>query len=215
MKYVLFDMDGTLCNSSKGIFRSFRYAFEKLNFDFPQDGDLSDCVGPPLLESFTRIFGGDTFRAEEGVRAYRERYAVLGWQEIELYPYVKECLTSLKNAGYILGVATGKPQVFAEKIVEKCGIDSLFSVVSGSKLDNSFDDKAEIIAVALKTLGANPAQAVMVGDRRQDIVGAKKKGLLSVGIRIGFAKEGELEQAGADHIVPDFYELEKLLLSLR
>ena len=171
--FILFDLDGTLVDSSQGIFRSFRYAFERQGLPSKSDDELKECVGPPLLDSFLRFHGGDLKKAEEGVKAYRERYAVLGYGECSLYAGCKEGLSALKAAGKTLALATSKPLVFAEKILKDKGIYDLFSVVVGSKLDNSFDKKADIIAEAMRRLHAKKEFCTMVGDRRQDGEGAR------------------------------------------
>ena len=210
--FILFDLDGTLVDSSQGIFRSFRYAFERQGLPVLSDDELKECVGPPLLDSFLRFHGGDLKKAEEGVKAYRERYAVLGYGECSLYAGCKEGLSALKAAGKTLALATSKPLVFAEKILKDKGIYDLFSVVVGSKLDNSFDKKADIIAEAMRRLNAKKEFCTMVGDRRQDGEGAQKNGVAFVGFRGGFEKKGELESAGAEYIAADFAALTAYLL---
>jgi phosphoglycolate phosphatase len=184
-----------------------------MNLPAPPPARLKEYIGPPLLDSFLAFSGGDRERALEGVSFYRERYAVTGWRECTLYPYVKECLAFL-SAEKRLALATSKPQPYAEKILKNFSIDGYFSVVVGSKLDNSFDDKGEIIALAMEKLGAEREQTAMVGDRAQDMTGAVKNGITPVGIRTGFAEEGELERAGAKYIVKDFFNLKKLFSHL-
>lgn len=214
VKEILFDLDGTLVDSSAGIVRSFRYAFKKLGEPPPEEDVLISRIGPPLLDTFRFFFPGDEARAQEGVRLYRERYAAEGWRECEPYPYAAECISALGASGKRLALATSKPEPYALEILRHNGFLSGFSVVVGSRLDNSFDGKAEIIGKALKLLGANSADAVMVGDRRHDIDGAKKNGILFVGYLGGFAAEGELERAGADFLVKDHRELLRTLCAL-
>ncbi|MBP5242856.1 MAG: HAD hydrolase-like protein, partial [Clostridia bacterium] len=180
----------------------------------PSERALKSCIGPPLLQSFLAFFDGDKRLAEQGVTVYRERYQTLGWTECSLYDGVKECLAALTGAGKKIGLATSKPTVFAEKILAANGLSPYFSVVVGSKLDNSFDDKGQIIARALSLFGAKAEDCVMVGDRKQDVSGAKKNGVLPVGVRVGFAAAGELEDAGAAYVADDFFALKELLLSL-
>ena len=112
-------------------------------------------------------------------------------------------------------LATSKPEVFARKILEMQGILPDFQVVVGAELDGTRTNKAEVIQAVLEQLGAPPkSQAVMIGDRKHDILGAKAVGLESIGVEYGFAPEGELQAAGADWIVPTVEALEKLCLSL-
>lgn len=211
-QFVLFDMDGTLADTSEGIFVCFGYAFRKMGLQPPAESELSLCVGPPLLDSFLKFFDGDRRAALLGVAAYRERYAAEGWRECALYPGVEECLSLLVGAGIGVGLATCKPQPFAERILERFKIAGYFSTVVGSKLDNSFDDKAKIIALALQKAKASPAASAMVGDRASDMIGARKNGVLPVGVRFGFALPGELESAGAAWIADDYPALGRFFL---
>lgn len=214
VKYILFDLDGTLVDSAPGITKCFQYAFVKMGLEPPAIKDLYSCIGPPLLTSFCRFFPNDEARALQGVTLYRERYRVEGWKECTLYPGVERCLCALTDVGKKLALATSKPQPFAENILSAFGIRKYFSAVVGSKLDNSFDDKAKIMARAMELLSAERSETVMVGDRKQDAIGAKKNSVAFVGVRVGFAESGELETTGADFLVDDFSALETLLLRL-
>ena len=204
MRYILFDLDGTLVDSSEGIVRCFLYAFARMGAAAPPENRLRDCIGPPLLDSFLHFFGGKREAALSAVAFYRERYDKEGWKECRLYPSVAERLAALRRAGKVLGVATSKPQRFAERILRRFAVYDDFSVVVGSKEDNSFDKKGDIIRLAMSLLHAPREETVMLGDRRHDVEGAKENGILSVGIQSGFAAPRELEEAGADRIAPDF-----------
>ena len=114
-----------------------------------------------------------------------------------------------------MALSTSKPWVFAEQILKKYELDSYFSVVVGSELDGTRDEKQEVILETLKRLGLEKGskEAVMIGDRRHDILGAKKCGLDGIGVRFGYAEEGELEKAGAAMIADTVEELQRMLLS--
>ena len=99
--------------------------------------------------------------------------------------------------------------------MEHFDIAKYFDIMCGAELDGSVNHKHEVIELALKKLN-NPdkARAVMVGDRKQDIDGAKLNGIKAIGVRFGYAEEGELEDAGSDYIAKDMEELTELLVSL-
>ena len=101
-------------------------------------------------------------------------------------------------------------------ILEKFGFSDFFQVVVGSEMDERRTRKDEVIEEVFARLdkGDVRGESLMIGDREHDIFGAKKCGVESVGMRLGFAREGELEEAGADHIVSDFKALRALLLTL-
>ena len=204
MKYILFDLDGTLADSSEGIVNCFEYAFRRMGAAPPPRAKLRACIGPPLLDSFRTFCGGDEAEALRGVRFYRERYGEKGWRECVLYPGVAESLARLQAQGHVLGVATSKPQRFAERILRGQGIEGRFPAVVGGREDNSFDDKGDIIREAMRLLGAPRTQTAMVGDRLHDVAGAKKNGILSVGVYGGFAAPGGLEGAGGGFVAEDF-----------
>ena len=104
----------------------------------------------------------------------------------------------LQKGGTWLYVATSKPRVFAERIVEYFGLEQYFRAVHGSELDGSYADKSELIAKVLRSESLTPYETVMIGDRAHDVVGAKANGIFSVGALWGFGSRDELVLAGAD-----------------
>lgn len=206
-KYILFDLDGTLTDSKEGIFRCFRHAFEALGVDQPDEDTMKSFLGPPLTASFRtasfRRVIGDEERAAEGVRIYRERYSTVGLFENKPYEGIAQLLDSLKKKGYILAVATSKPEPFSKRILERFGLIGFFETVTGCGLDGSLDTKSEVIKETLRRLGVeDKSEAVMVGDRKYDILGAREAGLECIGAGWGFGERSELEEYGACVIVP-------------
>ena len=213
-RYFLFDLDGTLADNGEGILKSAQYALDFFGIHNEPQERLRAFVGPPLDESFRELYGFSQEKAWEAVAKYRERYAVKGVFENHLYPGVREGLERLSQRA-VLCLATSKPEVFARLILEMNGILPLFQVVVGAQLDGSRTHKAEVIGAVLEQLGHPPkGQAVMAGDRKHDILGAKKAGVQSIAVEYGFAPPGELAAAGADWIVPTVAELEELCLAL-
>ncbi len=153
--------------------------------------DLRRFVGPPLQEGFAAL-GLDPGQVDEAVRLYRERFTDVGLYENRVYDGVPEVLSALSAAGVRLGVATSKPEPFATRIVDHFGLGP-FDVVAGATLDGSRRSKADVVAHALQTLEAG----TLVGDRVQDVDGARAHGLRAVGVTWGFAEPGELDGADA------------------
>lgn len=106
-------------------------------------------------------------------------------------------LQGLKEAGASLFVATSKPKVFAERIVERFGLGEFFKAIHGSELDGTRIKKGDVISHALTVEKLSPESTVMVGDRLHDIAGARENGLFSVGVLWGFGSREELIEAGA------------------
>lgn len=210
-KYILFDLDGTLTDPYEGITKSFKYALNAYGIDVEQR-ELTKVIGPPLIDSFRDFYGFDEKTGWDAVRKYRERYETIGWSENSILEGVPELLKDLLNAGKTIALATAKPYVFADKILREFDIYKYFTVVAGAELDGSVNTKTEVIKIALQRLG-NPdlSEVVMVGDRSNDIFGAKDCGIMSIGVRVGYAEDGELEAAGADIIVDTIDELNNFL----
>lgn len=214
IKYLLFDLDGTITDPKEGITKCVQYALSK--FDIEEECDnLLSFIGPPLTDSFIDFYGFDKQKAELAIKYYRERYAKIGLFENSAIDGIHEVLEKLKNSGYTLAVATSKPTCFAISICEKYDFSKYFDIIMGSELDGTRTKKSEIIYEVLKQLNAKPEEVVMVGDRKYDIIGAKEVGTASIGVRFGYAEDGELEKAGADFIVGTPNELLSCILEMK
>lgn len=216
MKYLLFDLDGTLTDPKIGITTCVQYALRRFGIDEPDIDRLTWFIGPPLSESFKQGYGFDDEQAARAIAAYRERFSTVGLFENTVYDGVPAMLDALRAAGFVTAVATSKPTVFSERILAHFGLADKFDAVVGSELDGTRTAKADVIREVTARLDIrDPADAVMVGDRRQDILGAAACGMRAIGVRYGYAEPNELEQAGAWRIADTVADLEKLLLSLR
>ena len=153
------------------------------------------------------------------VAKYRERFTDQGIYENEIYPGTARMLASLRAGGKKLAIASSKPTPFVERILDHFEIRAYFDYIIGSNMDGTRGKKEEVVEEALRQMlpaGMPPAEkkagVAMVGDRRFDIEGAREHGITSVGVSFGYAPEGELEQAGADHIVDTVEALAGLLM---
>jgi phosphoglycolate phosphatase len=201
---VVFDLDGTLTDPYDGITRCVVHAFERLGRPVPPDDALSGFIGPPLQDTFAEWLGTD---AANAVRLYRERFDEVGWRENRVYDGVEEALGKLAMGGHTLAVATSKPTVFARRILNHFGLSRRFTVVVGASLDGSLRHKADLLELVLKRSATAAPDAVMVGDRAQDLQGAKAHQVRAVGVSWGYGAPGELEAAGADAIAHSPAEL--------
>ncbi len=215
LKYIFFDLDGTLTNPAEGITNSVAYALKYYGISVSDKTPLYKFIGPPLAQSFTDFYGFSPDKAKEAVEKYREYFADIGIFENMVYEYIPEVLEKLKNAGFSLAMATSKPEVFAKRIADKFELTKYFDFIGGSLLDNSRTDKGEVIEYVLSSLKADREKTIMVGDRSHDILGAKKCSVKSLGVLYGFGSLEELKTAGADYIAETPNELETLLLSFK
>ena len=200
MDAIFFDLDGTLTNPKPGITRSIQYALQKLDHPtMPTEDELTWCIGPPLRASFVRLLGAET-SADLAVTYYRERFSDVGLYENGVYDGIADVLTSLCASGHKLFVATSKPHVFAERIIDHFGLRNHFERVFGSELDGTRVDKSHLLEYALKQAAVDPAKTLMIGDRSHDMIGAKNNGMKGIGVLYGYGSRDELLQAGAHQV---------------
>lgn len=201
---VLFDLDGTLTDPRLGITSGVQHALKQFDIDEPDLTKLESFIGPPLRQTFMEQYDMSEDEAKQAVTYYREYFDPVGWRQNKVYQGIPEALEALQQAGYIIGLATSKPTVFAERILNHFDLRDSFAVVVGSNLDGTREDKSEVIGEALDQAALHHVTSnfsVMIGDRKYDIVGGKNWGLKTVGVTYGFGSRDELESAGADMVV--------------
>lgn len=212
-RYILFDLDGTLTHSHPGIYGCFRYALEQMGLGEPKIEQLRRCVGPSLMYSFQNYFGMDEETARIATAKYRERYSVIGWKENAPIEGALETLKALKEAGYKLAMATSKPLIYAEQISALFGFAPYMDVEVGCGIDGSLPTKADVIAEAMKRLGASAEECLMVGDRFHDAEGAKTNGVDCALLKVGYAEnEEEFVWSKPEYVFEDFAQLNAFLL---
>jgi phosphoglycolate phosphatase len=195
-RLVLFDLDGTLVDSSPGIFASVRHAARELGLPEPTPGQLRAMVGPPLQEGFALVLGVPAVDLSRAVGAYRAHYAAGALLDVTVHEGIPELLATLGRDGATLAVATSKPEPFAVRVLEHTGLLPAFASVHGATMDGAVRHKDQVVAAAL---AAHPGgrDPVLVGDRSHDVLGAAAHGLPCIGAGWGPAEDGELETAGA------------------
>ena len=216
-KYVLFDLDGTLTDSGRGIINSVKYALNHFNVQTESDEHLRKFVGPPLKESYMKFCNFTEEQADEGIKVFREYFGKQGMFENEVYKDIELVLKKLQNNGKVLVVATSKPEIYSVKILKHFNIDKYFTIIAGSDFEETRVKKGDVIRYALEQLKEkynefSQSQCVMIGDREHDILGAKENGIKSIGVLYGYGDVVELTQCRADKIVSTPKELLNILL---
>lgn len=208
-KAIFFDLDGTLTESGEGITKSVQYALEKLGKPEEDLDKLRVFIGPPLMEQFMKYADIDETEARRAVEYYRERYAVKGIFENRPYDGVENLLRELKGRGYILAVASSKPEYYVTKILDYFNLSSYFEVVVGSEMNGARTSKTEVIEEALKRLNMSDRrkEVLMVGDKEHDVLGARVAGLDCVAVGYGYGTKEELTAAQPLKIVASIEEL--------
>ena len=219
--YVLFDLDGTLTESGPGIMKGVQYALHTYGIDETDETKLRLFIGPPMIDSFMRFYGFDEADARKALLAYREYYNEKGVYENEPYPGIRDMLARIREAGIHMAVATSKPQNMVDIVLDHFDLRRYFELVVCGTDSGPLFTKTGVIAEVLKefaqrderTVQEVTARAVMVGDRKHDIEGAKNNGLRTIGVSWGYAPEGELAETGADVITDDANALAEKLLT--
>lgn len=214
MRYsaVIFDFDGTICDTGEGILKSAKYALDAYGIDSPDYKELTCFIGPPLLITFQEKFGADPALADELVKKFRERYTNKGVFESELYDGIKELLARLKKDGFKIGIASSKPQDYIETLLEHFGIKGYFDVICGVTFTADCESKTSIIGRCQKELDVAGNKCIMVGDKKYDINGAKANLIDSVGVLWGYGTKFEHIEAGAKYIIDKLDDVESVAL---
>jgi phosphoglycolate phosphatase len=212
VKTLLFDLDGTLTDPREGITRSLAHALERMGVEPPPFTALTFAIGPPLRASLAQLLGtDDRVAVEQALAHYRERFADVGLFENAPYEGVAETLEALAARGATLYVATSKPRVYAERIVQHFHLHVHFVAVHGCELDGTREDKRDLLAHLLPHHGVAPASAAMIGDRGADMRAARHHGLHAVGALWGYGSRDELAADGAHAFAARPRELLELL----
>ena len=212
MRYqtILFDFDGTIYDTVEGITKSIQYALEKHGRKSGLE-ELRCFAGPPLVDKFIEVFGVSQEEGEMLVRDFRERYAPVGIYESAPFPGIETLLKHLKDAGLQIGLATSKPQVMAELLLQNSHLIQYFDVITGSGMGANNEAKWQIVSRAMRECKADPSRTVLVGDTRYDAEGAAKCGIPCIGAAWGYGEKEELEKAGILYLAKDIQDLENYL----
>ena len=212
IKYVFFDLDGTLIDSGMGVKNSFKYAMNQMNRRIEDESILDGFIGPPINESFSALLGDMNEDISYGVRLYREYYSKQGVYESQVYDGIPECLERLKENGIKMCVATSKLQKAAGDILNYHKIDYFFDKIEGSPNDSRICEKVEIINSLIQYCSIHDNdEVVMVGDRKYDLIGANNSGIRAIGVLYGYGSNEELISSKPGWIVKKPLEIVKVI----
>ncbi len=210
-KTLIFDFDGTLCDTSNGIINSIFYAIDALHLDIDKSKlDTNRFIGPPLISIFQEYLGVSQETAEQMVVKFRERYDTKCCEESALYPGTRQLLQHLKAEGFTLGIASSKPTKYIDAILGSFGVLQYFDEVCGVSLEKSSEPKCDIIGRALDALHAEKDTTLVIGDTHFDIDAARANGTESCGVCWGFGSEESLTEAGAKYIARTQDDIESI-----
>ena len=196
IKAYFFDLDGTLADAREGLYFCFRAALKELQLGELPDERLARFLGPPLPEMFRVLKPGiSDAEIDAGMAAFRAAYEAGGIARNALYPDVRAMLQAIAAKGARSWIVTSKPQRYAVQVAAALGIDGFFQGITGAGLAER-DTKAGMLAASLQRAGVTAAEAVMVGDRFYDVVGALENEITPIGALWGYGSHEELHGAG-------------------
>lgn len=211
---IFLDLDGTIVDSAPGIIESVKYALSYFNIEEKDEEKLSLFIGPPLFDAFSSIYKMSKKDADKAVEKYRENYnknrAIL---KFSVYDGVENLLKKLKLNGFIVCLATAKPKEFATVILENAKLSQYFDVINGASFDESKRTKTAVIKDTIEKNNFNKERVLMVGDRENDVTGAKNNNIEVLGVTYGYGDEKELKKAGCKNIVSSCDEVFEFIIN--
>ena len=203
-KALLFDLDGTLLDTSEGIISSVKYAVDCIGLEPLSDDKIKSFIGPPIQNTFRKIYNLNDEETSRISAIFRERYSTVDLLKAKLYDSVLETLEILKNEGYVIGIATYKREDYAKKIVEYFGISQFCDVIEGSDFAGKLT-KADIINTCIDKLGVSKNEILMIGDTESDKIGAENAGVDFLPVTYGFGYKREDKKFKAINRIKDIF----------
>lgn len=185
LKAVLFDLDGTLLDTGKGVVKSVEYTIKKMGFRSLTQEELESFVGPPIKNKLKTEFDLDEATAIEGMNVFRKHYGEEDIYIAEPYDGIEDLLVELRKLNIKTGVATYKREDQATKLLQKFGLADKFDIIHGSDKQGKLT-KADIVNNCILDLNVMPEKTVLVGDSDNDAIGARQAGLKFIGVTYGF-----------------------------
>ena len=215
LKGVLFDMDGTLLDTSEGIINSLQWAINKLGLHEITDAEMRSFIGPPLQDSFVRVYGMNGDESRRACEVYREYYREKGIYEARVYEGIPELCKTLRAAGIKTAVATYKVEKFAFRVLRHFGIADCFDIVHGSQAVDNTLTKADIISLCTYEMAVEKEHTLLIGDSGYDAEGAAGAGVGFVGVTygLGFCDAADVSRYNPVFIADSVENLKKFLFS--
>ncbi len=211
-QYLLFDLDGTLLDTYEGVSKSVAYTMETMKRPVPEEKEMRRYLGPPLMDSFQRIAGFSESEAALATKIFRSRYEKIGVYEYGFFENLPPVLEKLRARGLTLAVATSKLETAARLMLSHAGISEYFSFIGGALRTEERSSKAQVVSYVLETLGVTDrSEALMIGDRENDVLGAHKNQIACCGVLCGYGSAEELAECGADFILPQISDILQIL----
>lgn len=196
---VIFDLDGTLADTSPGILNSIRYVQQKLGLPEISLEKMYSHVGPPMEESYHKNFGLTGEKLRQAVELHKEYAVTKGYRELTVYDGIYDLLKMLRAKGIKTAVATLKAQATAEKIFAEYKFTELFDVIAGTD-SSAPKTKAQLIEDCLTLTDVEKDSTVLIGDSSYDAIGAEQVGVDFIAVTYGFGFKTESDVSAYSHV---------------
>lgn len=211
--HILFDLDGTLTNPRLGIGNSLKYALRQMQTDGFSNEILEQFVGPPLQDSFKRLFGMNERNTALAVEHFRTYFGEKGLFENEPYQGIGELLEELHLSGKHVYVVTSKLEKYAKIIMQHFEFDRYLDDLQGAEATGEHSGKGQLIEQLMTRNRIKPsASVVMIGDTHYDLIGARENNISSIAVSYGFGTPETLTNYNPNYLVDSVEELAELLL---
>lgn len=195
-KNIIFDFDGTLFDTRKGIINCLKYTYTKIEKTPPNSSRILEAVGKSLYDMFSDLLQSNNDNSIRNcMRIFREEYSRKGVFESELFPHIEEMLKSLKEHKKRMIIVTSKPELFVIKLLKKFSIEKYFDSILAIKMEDIKFDKHEVIKEWLEENKIRKEDAVIVGDRGSDFEAGKSNNIFTIGVSFGYGTPEELARA--------------------
>ena len=198
----LFDLDGTLVDSVNQIGIAINRVRREFGYRELTISAIQELVGLPI-DFFLRDLRLNLAEEKEVIFRFREVLEIEILHGNQIFPGVEEFLTKLKYQGAKMGIATSKPTYLAKLVIKNSALNNLFDVIQGTE---GFPAKPDPTSIQKAMLRLETNNAIMVGDRIEDIQAALAAGIDSIGIAHSFHNKTILEAAGAIYAFDTFLE---------
>lgn len=209
LRLIIFDFDGTLCDTRQNIIKAFRATMQTLKLEPRDEATCGATIGLTLRDGFAVMYPSfsDT-EIDHCVDTYRRIFAEHRAEYMpELFEGVGEVLDVLYREGYTMAIASSRLTDSLMLFMRAHNIDRYFSCVVGSDSVECHKPSSEPADKVLSELGFKPTEALVVGDMPVDILMGRNAGTRTVGVSYGNASREELEASAADYVIDDIRAL--------
>lgn len=197
---VIFDLDGTLLDTTEGVLASVKHTIREMGFAPQPDAVLASFIGPPIQDSFAKLYGLEGPILQEIAGVFRTQYSTVDLLKAAPYEGIFELLCENRAGGAMNAVATYKREDYAVKLLCHYGFDRYMAVMHGGDHENKLK-KRDIIELCIKESGVTDrSRIVMVGDTLHDAIGAAEIGVDFIGVTFGFGFKSEADVAPYPHV---------------